>query len=89
MKTTVDGIARFGKLMNMWPARYVDQYTHITATEFDDIMQTIDYEMSNWNDCSEVHCRFGSIGYVQGRDADAQILLSNKFLASIKYVPAG
>lgn len=84
----VTGIALLGKLMNMWPARYLDKYTRVTVAEFDDIMKTIDYRMSNWGDCSEVQCRFGRIGYVKGRNENAEVLLDNAFLTSIKYQPA-
>lgn len=81
----VGGIALIGKLMNVWPARHIDRYTQISAAEFDDIMKTIDYSMSTWGDCAEVICPFGSIGYVKGREADAKVLMDNKFMARIKY----
>jgi hypothetical protein len=83
--TVVDGIAHFGKLMDVWPVHYMHKYTPVTVAEFDDIMQTIDYVMSNWNDCSEVLCRFGSVAYIRGRNENATVLMSNDFLQHIKY----
>ena len=85
MLTTVDGIVHVAKLMNAWPNRHLSQYTAISVETFDDIMQTIDYTLSNWSDCSEIICRFGSVGYVRGRNADAEVLLSNRFLIHIKF----
>lgn len=89
MTITVDGITHICKLMNVWPGdKYPHLYTRVTVAEFDDIMATIDYRMSNWADCSEVYCRFGYVAYVRGRNADAEVLMSNKFLEQIKYEPA-
>jgi hypothetical protein len=89
----VDGICYIGKLINVWPHN-LENYTQVSAAEFDDIMKTIDYRMDTYSDCSTVEISKQisgydkhRLGYIKGRDADALILLRNDFLARIKYEP--
>ena len=78
----VDGIARMSKLMTIKPC---EGSIRVTEAEFDDIMKTVDYEMSGYCGFDLVLQRGRTIAYAKGRGADAEIFLHPDYAKEIGY----
>jgi hypothetical protein len=83
MTAIVDGIVRFQKLMSQHPDK---DDVKVTVAQFDDIVKTINYHMSNYSGYDLViDERNRIIAYVRGRSNDADIYLTKEFLNEINF----
>ncbi|BAG41610.1 hypothetical protein [Ralstonia phage phiRSL1] len=79
----VDGVVRFGKLMNIFPP--LENVVRVSVPDFDLALINVDYLMDNWADCSRaVDAHSGVVyGYAKGRGPTAEVYLERWFFNKI------
>lgn len=82
-KSVVQGIAKIGKLMNIFPP--LDMVVRVSVPDFDLALINVDYLMDNWADCSRaVDAHSGVVyGYAKGRGPQAEVYLERWFFNKI------